>query len=76
MHSDRPPADLNPVQDKVVVLATYLGIAGTAMEWKASHTNSGATSENRGKPHGGDQARLPSRCVGHIALGRLAKPVQ
>ena len=48
MHSDRAPADLNPIQDKVVVLATYLG-GVTYMEWKESHTNSGATSENRGR---------------------------
>ena len=44
MHSDRTPTDLNPVQDKVVVLAAYLG-GVTAIEWKESHTNSGATSE-------------------------------
>ena len=62
MHSDRPSTDLDPIQDKVVVLAAYLG-GVTYMEWKESHTNSGATSENRGRLMADHHAHLRNASV-------------
>jgi hypothetical protein len=54
MHSDGPPADLYPVQDKVVVLAAYLGGA-TNMEWKGEpHKFRSNVRGESSQTHGGD----------------------